>query len=353
MLKRVISIVLCCMMLLACLAATTACAPAASSDDSGATQAPQATASTEPTATEAPAGDKLKVAMICSGAINDGSWNTSGYNGLMAIAEKYDAETAYSEQVSIDELPTVLRSYGREGYDIIIAHSMEYDEQMKRIAPEFPDTKFVTVNGFSTGDNLYAVQFKYWELQYFVGLAAGLVSAKGQVADVAAMETEMTKMEIQALQQGAAYANSTCVAKISYTGDWNDLAKAKEASLAQIADGSDVLEANVSSATSAILSACQEKGAYCIGWGNDISSMDPKTVVVSALFGMEGLYTITADMLMNGTSDRNLLLSMRDGAMTMTEMADWVPQEKKDLFNQRLADYLAGKFEISVEGELQ
>ncbi|MEL7608632.1 MAG: BMP family protein [Bacillota bacterium] len=346
MLKRIVSIVLCLMMLFACLAATACSAPAANGD-STATQAPQAAA------TEPPAEKKLKIAMICSGAINDGSWNTSGYNGLMAIGEKYGAETAYSEQVSIDELPTVLRSYGREGFDIIIAHSMEYDEQMKRIAPEFPDTKFVTVNGFSTGDNLYAVQFKYWELQYFVGLAAGLVSKTGQVADIAAMETEMTKMEIQALQQGAAYANAACVAKISYTGDWNDLAKAKEASLAQIADGSDVLEANVSSATSAILGACQEKGAYCIGWGNDISSMDPKTVVVSALFGMEGLYTITAEMLMNGTSDRNLLLSMRDGAMSMTKMADWVPQDKKDIFDQRLADYLAGKFDIKVEGALQ
>lgn len=350
MLKRVISIVLCCMMLLACLAAT-ACAPTASGDsDNAATQAPQAT---EATATEPPVEKKLKIAMICSGAINDGSWNTSGYNGLLAIGEKYGAETAYSEQVSIDELPTVLRSYGREGFDIIIAHSMEYDEQMKRIAPEFPETKFVTVNGFSSGDNLYAVQFKYWELQYFVGLAAGLTSTTGQVADIAAMETEMTKMEIQALQQGAAFANPACVAKISYTGDWNDLAKAKEATLAQIADGSDVMEANVSSATSAILSACQEKGVYCIGWGNDISSMDPKTVVVSALFGMEGLYTITADMLMNGTPERNLLLSMRDGAMSMTEMADWVPQEKRDIFDKRLADYLAGTFEIEVEGALQ
>lgn len=295
---------------------------------------------------------QLKVAMVCSGAINDGSWNTSGYDGLMAIKEQFNADVAYSELVSTDELPTVLRSYGREGYDVIIAHSMEYDEQMKRIASEFPDTTFITINGFNTGDNLYAIQFKYWELQYFMGLAGGLVSETGKVANIAAMETEMVKMEMQAMQQGAEYANPNCEVSVSFTGDWNDLAKAKEASLAQIDNGADVLLANVSSAASAIFSACEEKGVYGMGWGDDVFALAPDNVIVCALFNMKDLYTVGLNKVLEGGSERDLMLTMADGAMSVTPLAEWLPQEKRDIFNQRVEAYLNGEFEIAVEGSL-
>ncbi len=351
MMKRTLTVLLACVLAASCLFA--GCGNAASSSEEA--SAPVATsdsAAAPATSTDTASGDQLKVAMVCSGAINDGSWNTSGYDGLMAIGEELGAETAYSEQVSTDELPTVLRSYGREGYDIIIAHSMEYDEQMKRIAPEFPDTKFITINGFSTGDNLYAIQFKYWELQYFMGMAGALASENNSIAVIAAMETEMVKMEQQAMKQGAAYVNPDCQVSISFTGDWNDLAKAKEASLAQIDSGADVLLANVSSAASAIFGACTEKDVYGMGWGDDVFSMAPDNVVVCALFNMKDLYRIGAQIVLDGTDERDLLLTMADGAMSVTPLAEWLPQDKRDAFDKRVEEYMNGEFTIDVEGSL-
>ena len=290
--------------------------------------------------------EKLKVAMVCSGPINDGSWNTEGYNGLEAIKEKFNAEVTYNEQVAIDALPTVLRTYGREGYDIVIAHSVEYDEQMKRIAPEFPDTKFVTINGSSTDTNLYSAQFSYWELMYFLGMTGALMSETNQISMITAMDSPTHQVELKAFEAGAKYANPDCVAGAAYTGDWADLTKAREASLAQIAAGSDVLLANVSSAASAILGACQEEGVKGLGWGVDMSPLADNTVIVSGLFAMPDLYIGVVESIQSGTDERVLKLSMRDNYMSMGEMAEWVPDEVSEAVTKRVEEFMNGDFEI-------
>lgn len=328
-------------------AAASSSTPAAAGSSSG-----TASSSAASSAAATTGGDTLKIAMVCSGAINDGSWSNDGYNALMALKDSHGAEVTYSEQVSIDEVPTVLRTYGREGYDIVFAHSMEYDEQMKRVAPEFPETNFVTVNGFNTGDNLYSVQFKYWELQYFMGMAAALASKTGKVAVIHAMDTPMVALERQAHEQGATFVNPDATVEYSFTGDWNDQAKAKEASLAQLDNGADVLLANVSSCTQVILDACKEKNAYGMGWGNDVSAMAPDVVVISGLFAMNDLYSITVDKLIEDTDERELLLTMRDGAMDVTNLASFIPDESKKIFEDRLQEYLDGGFEIEVEGNM-
>lgn len=308
--------------------------------------APGATTGSSAPQGSASGGDQLKVAMVCSGPINDGSWNTEGYNGLEAVKEKFNAEITYNEQVPIDSLPTVLRTYGREGYDIVFAHSVEYDEQMKRIAPEFPDTKFVTINGSSTDTNLYSAQFSYWELMYFLGMAGALMSESNQISMITAMDTPTHRVELKAFETGAQYANPDCVVSAAYTGDWADLTKAREASLAQIAAGNDVLLANVSSAASAILGACQEEGAKGLGWGVDMSPLADDTVIVSGLFAMPDLYIGVVESILSETDDRVLKLSMRDNYMSMGEMADWVPEEVAQAVSQRVEEFMNGNFEI-------
>ncbi|MCI0502856.1 MAG: BMP family ABC transporter substrate-binding protein, partial [Fusobacteria bacterium] len=43
----------------------------------------------------------LKVALVLTGAINDGGWNQRGYEGLLSVKDKYQAETAYNENTNL------------------------------------------------------------------------------------------------------------------------------------------------------------------------------------------------------------------------------------------------------------
>ncbi len=43
----------------------------------------------------------LKVALVLTGTINDGGWNQRGYEGLLSVKDKYQAETAYNENTNL------------------------------------------------------------------------------------------------------------------------------------------------------------------------------------------------------------------------------------------------------------
>jgi basic membrane protein A len=53
--------------------------------------------------------DVMKAALLTSGPINDGGWNTIAYNGLLLIEEKYGFEISNSENVKQDDQVTILR----------------------------------------------------------------------------------------------------------------------------------------------------------------------------------------------------------------------------------------------------
>ena len=53
-----------------------------------------------PVESSAPGGAKdpseVKIALVCIGAVNDGGWNASAYDGLMRIKDELGVEVAYS-----------------------------------------------------------------------------------------------------------------------------------------------------------------------------------------------------------------------------------------------------------------
>lgn len=291
---------------------------------------------------------QLKVALITEGPINDGSWNTSALNGMRDIEKKYGAEIAYSEQVTPESASQVLRTYSREGYDIVFAHGLQFDEAVKNISQEFPDTQFVTVNGTSTGENLYAAGFKYGELGYFLGLLSGMMTKTNQVGWIAPFEAPATLADVETYIQGVEEVNPDCKVSISYIGTWTDIAKAKEASLAQIANGTDILLANGNGFAPGVFQACKEKNIKALGWVDDMSAMAPEVVLTSGLMSVEELYVQMVDRILSGTTERTVALGFKDGAQSLSQFSGDVPQEVVDRVNQAIQDYLDGKIQLKT-----
>ena len=141
--------------------ALTACGGGAKETTAAATEAPAdstaAAAEGESKAaadTAAPSGDasSFKVAAIFGGAINDGNWNETQYNGLLNI-EKLGAETSYMENVSDTDAAEAARTYASEGYNLVYLTTNSYQDYCTPVAKDFPDTMFVQINGTEITDN--------------------------------------------------------------------------------------------------------------------------------------------------------------------------------------------------------
>lgn len=229
------------------------------------------------------AAANLKVAAALPGIITDRSWVQDGYEGLKLIEKSLGAQIAYTEKVAQPDQVEVMSDYARRGYGLIFAHGGEFDAAAKEVAARFPGTRFVVTNGRSLGPNLASVTINHFQSGFLAGVTAGMMSRTNKVAVVAAQRFKAVDDWITGFQEGAKFGNSKVEVFVSFTGNWDDAGKAKEAALAQIGRGADVLFPILQLGTLGLLEAVKEKKVFAVGQVNDQLDLAPRNILTSAV----------------------------------------------------------------------
>ena len=249
----------------------------------------------------AQAKGKLKAAMLLSGPINDGGWNTLAYEGLQALKKDLGYEIAYTENVKQAEQKNILRNYAKKGYDLIIGHGFEYGDALTEVSAEFPKTAFYNVGGTVSGPNLGSGVFALGELSYLTGIVAAKFTKSNKIGFVGADEIPTITSEVDTIKKTVASLNPSATVSVAYTGSWTDVNKGKEAALAQIASGVDVIICIGDACDAGAIKAAEEKGAHVIGWSGDMNKLSPKTVLTSGVQSVQNLVLIQGKALAAGT----------------------------------------------------
>lgn len=88
--------------------------------------------------------DTFEVALLVPGAVTDGGWSQSAYEGLLAIEEEVaDVTILYTENVTSANSEKVMSDYARADVELVIGHGMEYFDIAEAIKDDYPDTAFV------------------------------------------------------------------------------------------------------------------------------------------------------------------------------------------------------------------
>jgi basic membrane protein A len=111
-----------------------------------------------------------------------------------------------------------------------------------KVAKRFPNTKFSIVGRQQGEDmpNVAGYDVKQAEIAFVAGAAAAMLSKNGAVSYVGGMEIPSIVNAGKEFGNGAKYVNPKIKYFENYTGDFDNVAKSKEATLAAIAQGADV-----------------------------------------------------------------------------------------------------------------
>jgi len=225
----------------------------------------------------------LKVAMVLPGIVTDKAWNQTGYAGLQVIEEQQNVETAYVEQVGQSDQVETLSDFARRGYNLIYAHGGQFDVAIEQVAADFPDTFFVGVNGAIAGDNYASLLINSLQAGYLCGVIGAMMTKSNQMAYICAQKFASTEQELRGFEMGAKSVNPSIQVSPTFTGDWNDAAKAKEATLALISAGADVIYQWLDNASPAVLQTASEQGVFAFGNTTDQLNVAPNAVLTSAV----------------------------------------------------------------------
>lgn len=295
------------------------------------------------------AGEK-SVAMVLPGPIGDQGWNTKAYQAL-ELYKKAGLKTAYVDSVPNPDNEASLRSFGKQGYDLVVGHGFTFVDPVLKVAPEFPKTNFFVTAGLPPADaklpsNVSFMQYKSEEGFYLAGMLAAKMSKTGNIGYIGAMSTPICLADLAAYKMGAREINPNIKVVSAWVGSFDDPVKGRDAGLAQIANGVDVMIHDADSTGTGALKAAIEKGIKVIGAVDDQSALGPDNFLSSVTIDVTRAIAEQNDLIAAGKFGGIWKPGMAEGIIGLAPLGASVPQDVKDLIAKRQQEIASGAFKV-------
>ncbi len=302
---------------------------------------------------EAPAARRPKAALLLSQGINDAGFGAAGYLGLQALREKQGYETTLVENIPTPDLEAASRDFASRGWDVIFGHGFEFQDPFLRVAGDFPKTKFIVNKGAprpSTPANLLIVDIKEHQPGYILGVLAAHLTKSNKIGGIAGFDYGTIIRIMEAYKTGARSVKPNLQVFVTYAGTWTDPAKGKEAALAQIGQGADVVFAHASVTSLGVFEAAREKGVMAFGSVLDQNQVAPNTVVAGSLYDFPRMFLDVGGQVKDGTlKGGSVSFGMAEGVLDITPLygaANQLSAAAKGQIEGLRRDIRAGKFTV-------
>lgn len=302
---------------------------------------------------EQPSGkDGLKIALVLPGSISDKGFNEAAYEGLKEVEKELGATTAFSEKTPVADFERAYRDFADQGYQVIVGQGFEFGDIAKKVAPDYPNVKFIVTSGFAEGPNIASLVPKSYDAAYLAGVAAGLTTKTGKVGGIAGFAFPVIVQQMEAFKAGVKAVKPGAEVNLVYIGSFEDVAKAKEAALAQIGSGADVIYHIADAAGLGVIEAAKERGVWVIGWGKDQSPLAPGNVLVSQLVDYKKMLVMELKDINDGKFSPGIrYFGLDTGVIGLVGFNPALPRETLDRVDEVRQDILSGKIKVPVINE--
>jgi len=327
---------------------TTTAAAAATETTEAMTETTEAMTETTEAMTEttaAAAGDAVRIAFIYDGEVDDGGWNQQHENGRQFLVESMpDVETTFVENVDPgSEFQAAYEDFASQGYDMVVTTTYA-NEDVMLVAPNYPDTVFISWAGWQTADNVGAYDAATEDGRYLDGLVAGSQSDVALIGYPGGFAIEEVVRGVNAFTIGAREMNPDVEVQVVWINSWYDPTVEQQAAQALVDAGVDMLAAEVNSP--AVGSVAEENGIPYIHYGIDASERTPNAWLSSFTFNWGPHYVAQAEALVAGTWEPELFYGgLKDGMIGMASFGADVSDETIALVEQRRQEIIDGTFD--------
>lgn len=288
----------------------------------------------------------------------DGSWGEAGVTG----AEQLEEEGVISELATQENVPpgseaiNALTDFAEDGYDVVVAHSFDYGDDVKQVAADYPETLFVYAGGFgdvegNVGD--YAQPF--YEPAYLMGILAAGVEDEGDVGGAGGFDIPVCVGMYNSFLDGAQEIREDVEGSFVAVGDWDDVQMASETAQAQADSGATMFIGCGQGPTFGQIETAESRGLTANGYTGDMSDRSEQ-VLASFEWNLAEVFRLMVEDVegeFDGEADY-YEAGYADGAMSVVinpEREDDIDPEALELFEQREEEILNGEYDVEFSDE--
>ena len=308
---------------------------------------------------------KYEIAFVTDvGQLKDKSFNQGTYDGVKLYANNNGLSYKYyqpanGDQATDDDRYDAMKSACENGAKVLVAAGFMQGGAIERAAKDFPDTKFVFIDGWGMGlDNVVGIAFNEHECGYLAGYAVvkegyeklGFCGGGGgtnpaccrygygfvQGANAAAAEMGKQIEVNYTWLYGANFSASPALQTL--TNGWYET-------------GTEVIFSAGGSIFQSITAAASANDKFVVGVDTD-QSYESDTVITSALKGVKEAASWAIGKAYDGTwasLNGYVSLGAADGATGLPEATWSLKNYTVDEYKAQLADIVSGKLQISSD----
>ncbi len=251
----------------------------------------------------ASAQQTFHIGILIPGSISDKGWMESGYDGLVAAQEKYgdQIQVQMIENIADADMVQAITQLAI-GNDLVIGVGGQTQAAVYEVAERFPAVSFSIVGGNAGTEaaNVAGYDVKQAEVAFLAGAAAAMLTQTGVISYVGGLEIPSIVNAGTEFANGAHYINPDINVIVNFTGDFDDVTGAHEATLAAIAQGADIHYHILNLGLRGMEQAATEEGTHIIGGYTNRCGTDPLYIAYSVTgVGFQVQYAI--DQFVAGT----------------------------------------------------
>jgi basic membrane lipoprotein Med (substrate-binding protein (PBP1-ABC) superfamily) len=263
------------------------------------------------------------------------------------ITYEYQDDIGYSGDMEV-----VLRDVAEEKHPaVIFGDAFGNEEAVRRVAKDYPEIAFVFGSGLGPSTPNLSV-FDNWihEPAYLSGWLGGKLTKTNKLGIVGAMPIPEVNRLVNAFIEGAHDANPDAQVLVSFINSFFDPAAAKEAALAQIDAGADILYAE----RFGVIEAAQEHGLLAFGNMSDQNELAPDTVLTGPVWDMGPTVNYVIKAVKAGVytaQDLKDFSMMAQGGASLAPLhgfADTLDKALVDELTQKEKDIQDGLFRVDI-----
>lgn len=219
----------------------------------------------------------------------DKSFNEAAYNGAELWAEETGGTYRDIELQSEAQREQALRRFAEAGSNPVVTTGFAIASAIEEVAPDYPDTKFVNIDGFlpEIPENVQMISFQEHQGSYLVGMMAAMASESGTVGFVGGMDVPLIRHFGCGYAQGVKAVDEDIEIIANMTGTtpaaWNDPVKGSELAKAQVSQGADVIYAAAGGTGVGVLQTAADEDILSIGVDSNQNHLHPGKVLTSML----------------------------------------------------------------------
>ncbi|AAK65935.1 MULTISPECIES: BMP family protein [Sinorhizobium] len=287
----------------------------------------------------------IKVAGVHASPVEN-AWNSVLHKALQDAAAEGVIEYVFSEGISGTDYPRAMREYAEQGAKLIIGEAYAVEKQAREVAADYPETAFVLgSSGKESGDNFGVFGTWNHDGAYLAGMLAGKMTKSNVVGSVGAMPIPEVNMLINAFAAGVKAVNPDAKHLVTFIGTFFDPPKAREAGLAQIDAGADILFGE----RIGTADAAKERGLKSVGSLIDYTPRYPDTVFANALWGFRPILNAAIADVSAGKpvgKDYTAFGLLKEGGSDVAYVKGVAPADAEAAMEAKRAEIKSGAFEV-------